>query len=117
MSTIASQLNKKIKALSAEHPLERTIISYLGGVFCLLLCVYLYFVSASVLNVIAQREAQQQAAALEGAIGALEQQYFALSHDVDAASASKLGLVPIKAAGYVYRPGSVGLSSASRNAI
>ena len=117
MKKIPHQLHTEFLALSIEHPYERLVLRYLLAIFCACLCGYLYFVSSSVLNVIAQREADQYAQKLEGRIGTLEQRYFALSHEVTPQNAALLGLVPIQKTAYVYRPGSVGIAPVSRNAL
>ena len=117
MNKFANHLNKKFTVLSIEHPMENAAFRYVCILFCMLLLTYVYFVSASVLNVIAQREAGKTAQRLEGAIGTLELQYFALSHEVTPQNAAELGLVPIAKTAYVYRPGSVGVAPISRNAI
>lgn len=100
-----------------EHPFEQTALKALVAVLGLSICAYLYFVCASVLNVMAQREANRTAQASETSIGTLEQQYFALSHEVTEENAEIIGLVPIAKTDYVYRPGPVGVASVSSNAI
>ena len=117
MNKFANHLNKKFTVLSIEHPIESALFRYVSTLLCLLVLTYVYFVCASVLNVIAQREAGKTAQRLEGAIGTLEQQYFALSHEITPQNAADLGLVPIAKTAYVYRPGSVGVAPISRNAI
>ena len=64
-------------ALTVEHPYERLILRSLITVLVACACLYLYFVSASVLNIMARREAITQIASLEGQIGTLGEQYFA----------------------------------------
>jgi hypothetical protein len=117
MNTFTSKLNKKVMALSAEHPMETAALRYLSLIVLVLLCAYLYFVSATVLNVIAQREASRASASLESDIGQLEQRYFMLAEGLTEDTAIALGLEPIVARSYVYRPGTVGSASVSRNAI
>jgi hypothetical protein len=117
MNKFATQLQKKYKVLSVEYPYEQAALSALAVIFVLCLLTYVYFVSASVLNVMAQREADRNSQLLEGEIGKLEQQYFALSHAVTAQNAQEIGLVPIQKTAYVYRPGAVGVVSVSSNAI
>ncbi len=92
-------------ALSAEHPLERNALRVLIAMLFILLCGYFYFVSASVLNIIARKEADTKATQLQTSISIMEQEYFALSKSVDPESATKLGLVPVSNTKYVYVPG------------
>jgi len=117
MYAIQLQLNKKITALSAEMPFEylalRTLIVMVG----ILIFAYLYLVSASVLNVIAQREAAQASAQLESNIGVLEGRYFSLSKEVTPVHAEKLGLLPVSQSSFVYRLDTVGVIPSSKNAI
>jgi hypothetical protein len=98
-------MHKKISILASEHPFERTAVQVLFGVLVLLLCAYLYFVGASVFNIIARKEATAQTAGLQSAIAEMEQKYFALSQSVDNGSAATLGLAPVSGTTYVYRPG------------
>lgn len=77
----------------------------LCGVLAVLLFGYLYFVSASILNIMAQREAEASLAQVQSTIASLEQEYFALDEHVDQSIASSLGLAPIEGAQYVYVPG------------
>ena len=104
-------------SLSMEHPLERTIISALSLLLVVLICGYLYFVSASVVNVMARREAITHISQIQGSIGGLEQQYFALSQEVSPDMAASLGLSPVGTTQYVYRPGNVGAVTIARNDI
>ena len=104
-------------SLSLEHPRERLILQTLGVILVALICGYLYFVTASVLNVMARREALASVDAIQGQIGSAEQQYFALSQDVTPQEGAALGLVPISNTQYVYRPGNIGAATIARNEI
>jgi hypothetical protein len=104
-------------ALSVEHPLERTIMRGLFFMLVALICGYLYFVGASILHVIARKEALAESAKLSRAVGALESRYFALADDVDIDSGARVGLAPVTDVGYVYRPGAVGRAETSANEI
>jgi hypothetical protein len=107
--------SKPYVALAIEHPAERMIVRGLIAVLLALAFGYLYFVSASVINIMAQREATAQSAEIEGSIGALEGQYFTLSQAITPQSAVALGLTPISVqdTDYVDRPG-VGIADISR---
>lgn len=100
-----------------EHPFERIAIRVLSLTLVMLVGGYLYFVSASVLNVIARKEALAQTTKIQGVIGGLEQQYFTLSQEVSPATGALLGLTPVQDTQYVYRPGNVGAATIARNAI
>jgi hypothetical protein len=107
MDTLQSHLNKKISALSAEHPYEYAIFRSLciAAAACMLL--YLYLVSVSILNVIAQKEASNASAILESRLGVLESEYFALSRNITRQHAEDMGLKPLAASSFVYRLSSV----------
>lgn len=117
MQNIQLQLNKKVSALSVEHPLEFAVLRGLCITAAVIVFLYLYLVSMSVFNVIAQREANQASAALESRIGVLEGQYFSLSEKITLEHATNLGLMQISANSFVYRPGTVGVASVAQNAI
>ena len=97
-------------ALAVEYPVERIIMRALIAFLILLAFCYLYFVSASVINVMARKEALAEAAKIEGTIGGLEGKYFTLSQAITSQSADALGLSPIQTTGYVTRPGNVGIA-------
>ena len=103
--------------MSIEHPYEYAVLRYLCITTCVLVLAYLYFVSSSVLNVIAEREADQASAALETKIGTLEGEYFALNDSITPSHASELGLSPIAESSFVYRYDTVGVAASDHNAI
>jgi hypothetical protein len=92
-------------SLSVEHPAEQRIFRILCALLAVLIAGYLYFVSASILNIMAGREAEASLAQVQSAIASLEQQYFALDEGVDQSIASSLGLTALKDTQYVYVPG------------
>ena len=104
-------------SLSVEHPMERTALRVLSMVFVVIFCSYLYFVSASILNVIARKEALTRVSVIQGSIGGLEQNYFELTKGISPQSGPELGLAPITKQHYVYRPGNVGAATIARNEI
>ena len=55
--------------------------------------------------------------AIEGSMGALEQQYIALSRSINADSAGTIGLAPVAATSYVYRQTDAAMADARRNQI
>lgn len=100
-----------------EHPAERFVRHALVIGLLALGCLYLYFITSTVLNVIARKDALTKTATIEGSIGSLEQQYLALSKEVNASVASAVGLAPVSDTSYVYRPGTVGAATIEPNAI
>jgi hypothetical protein len=92
-------------SLTVEHPAEQRIFHILCALLALLVVGYLYFVSASILNIMAGREAEASLAQVQSAIASLEQQYFALDEGINQSIASSLGLEPLDGAQYVYVPG------------
>ena len=105
-------------ALAVEHPAERFISRALIALLVVLALWYLYFVSASVLNIMARKEAMAQSASIEASIGSLEGQYFALQQSITPQSAIGLGLSPVESTDYVDRPGNVGIAdTATENQI
>lgn len=87
------------------------------AILFLLVFSYLYFVVASVLNVIARKEAVSRAAQLGSSIGAYERDYFAISEKVKPDAGAQLGLYPVSNVAYVHRPGAVVQVLASHNEI
>jgi hypothetical protein len=103
-------------SISLEHPRERFLLRALGATLVALFCLYLYFVSASILNVMARREALAQVQNIQGQIGALESRYLTLSDATTPQEGTDLGLSPVNSTQYVYRPGNVGAATIARNA-
>ncbi len=117
MNTIQLQLNKKVAAFSAEHPYEYAALRSMMLISGILILVYLYLVSASVLNIIAQKEAGRMSASLESNLGELEGRFFALSDELTSDHASRLGLHPLEESSFVYRLTNVSAAPAAHNAI
>jgi hypothetical protein len=98
-----------MKAISIAIPLVReyaiekrtrsAILIMLG------LCAfgYVYFVSTSVLNIVARKDAHTQMAQLESSIADLESEYFFLSSAISRDAALKIGLVPVSSRNFVTR--------------
>ena len=98
-------MNKKTTLLSIEHPYEHVAWNALCAVLLFVIVTYVYFVSASVINVIARNEASARMNAIESRIATIEHAYFAETEGITQASASSLGLKPVQTTKYVYRPG------------
>jgi hypothetical protein len=99
-------------SLAVEYPVERVILRALVAVLVVLAMGYLYFVSASIINIMARKEAMTQSGAIIASIGSLEGQYFSLTQSITPDSAVAIGLSPISTANtaYVERPGNVGMA-------
>ncbi|GEM_PF-611475 len=95
-------------SLTLEHPAERTGFRIVIASLILIASAYVYFVGASVLNVIARKEALLQTARLTGAVSALEREYFLVAKGVTPEAGERLGLAPVPKTAYVRRPGVVG---------
>ena len=95
-------------SLTHEHPAERTLFRMLVAVLLVIAGVYIYFVGASVLNVIARKEALLQTAQLTGAVSSLEREYFLVAKSITPEAGERLGLAPVANTAYVRRPGVVG---------
>jgi uncharacterized protein YlxW (UPF0749 family) len=109
-------INKKIAALSVEHPAESFVLKSCAVSLAVVLCAYAYLVAATALNVIASKEASTRATALEGQVGSLQQRYFDLSQSISSESIAALGLSPVVDTVYVYRPSTVGLAGSADHA-
>ena len=97
--------------------MESMALRVLSFALIAVICGYLYFVSTSILNVIARKEALSHIAVIQGSIGGLEQRHFELSTGISAESGPSLGLAPITKQSYVYRPGNVGAATIAHNEI
>ena len=95
-------------SLTHEHPAERTLFRVLIASLLLIACTYIYFVGASVLNVIARKEALLQTARLTGAVSALEREYFLIAKGVTPEAGGRPGPAPVAKTAYVRRLGVVG---------
>jgi hypothetical protein len=102
---LSSPRHRHAFSLTAEHPAEPHTFRVLLALLGVLGCVYVYFVGASVLNVISRKEALAETAQLANAVSRLERDYFALSQGVGPEDGARLGLSPISKTEYVYRPG------------
>lgn len=91
----------------------RVLIACLLG----LMGAYTYFVSASVLNVVARKEAMTQMASLGSSVSLLERDYYAAVAAIKPTSGEKLGLAPVSNTKYVHRPGAVSVAKTQPNEI
>ncbi len=103
------------KVLHMSLPLEERAVQALGAVIACLVVGYIVFVSMSVVNVIASKEAADKISALRASVSQLENDYFALSDTVTKDSGVALGLTPVSKTNYVSRTGTVGAATRPRN--
>jgi len=108
---------RKDFSLTMAHPYETFFLRTLMLILLVLCFGYLYFVGASVLNIIARKEASAETIRLQSAIATMEQEYFALTHSVDASVASTIGLTTVAKTQYVYRPGNAAAATISSNGL
>ncbi|RJR13667.1 hypothetical protein C4585_01695 [Candidatus Parcubacteria bacterium] len=104
-------------SLAVEHPMERLLFRFLAAVLVGLIFAYVYFVSASVLNVVARKEALSNIASLGSSVALLERDYYAATAAITPSTGENLGLTPISNTRYVHRPGAVGAATPSTNEI
>lgn len=64
---------------------------------------YVYFVSASVVHIVARKDAETTLSRTATEVAELESQYFALSKDITRERAATLGLVPVEDTQFVNR--------------
>lgn len=103
------------KVLHTSLPLEERAVQVLSLIIASLIVGYIVFVSMSVVNVIASKEAADKISALRASVSQLENDYFALSDTVTADSGALLGLAPVSKTNYVSRTGTVGAAPRPRN--
>ncbi len=100
-------VTEKRVSLAIEHPMESIARQALFGVLAVLIFAYIYFVAASILNIMARKEANTAVFSLQSAIAQMEGEYFALSRAIEPESGAKIGLAPVAKTHYVYRPGNL----------
>jgi len=94
-------------AFAIEHPFERNAFRILLVLLALAAALYIYFVGASILNVIARKEAMRTTANLASSVAELEKQYFALAKGITPEEGQRLGLSAVSETSYVRTPGGV----------
>jgi hypothetical protein len=104
-------MNKQLHILSIEHLYERVALRILFGFLIIAIAAYLYFVGATVLHIIARKEALREVSALQSSLALAEREYFALSESASPSHGGALGLSPVEDTAYVYRPGSTARAS------
>ena len=104
-------------SLTIEHPAERIAFRTLVVTLVALACAYGYFVSASVLNVIARKEALAETVSLGSRVSLLERDYYAAAAAIIPSAGDRLGLAPVSNTRYVHRLGVVGTAEVQSNEI
>ncbi len=104
-------------SFAVEHPREQLIFKVLLGALVALACSYVYFVGATILNVIARKEAVAETASLETQVSKLENSYLAASKSVSPSDGARLGLAPLTQSSFVYRPGETAVATIEPNAL
>ena len=113
-------MHRHISILSIEHPLEGALWRSVTTLLVLSVMLYLYFVSSSVLHIMARKTAISDAARLQSSIGHMESEYFALTESLSQDEARLIGLAPLSDTSYVFRPGNAAAldtDTIQRNAI
>lgn len=103
--------------MTLEHPLERRAVRTLFAALILLGALYVYFVGATILNVVAREDAKTDAARLASAVSALEREYYGLSEAIGPEDGSRLGLTPLSKTEYLHRPGAAAAATLKGNEI
>lgn len=104
-------------SLTAEHPIERAMFRLIAAALLILIGAYVYFVSASVFNVVARKEALAQTSSLGSSLSFLERDYYTMAGAVKPSEGERLGLTPVSSTRYVYRPGTIGAVDLRSNEI
>ena len=115
--TLQLEVARPRTGLARELPLERHALPGLALVLAVVGAAYLYFVASSILNVMAQRDAEHSMRVIESSMGSLEQRYMTLSRSIDAKDAGSIGLAPVETTAYVYRPIDTAMAVTERSQI
>ena len=89
--------------LAKEYVFERRARRVIFLIIGLCAVGYIYFVSTSVLYIIARKDAHTQISQVESQVATLESEYFVLSSTISIEEAEKLGLVSVSKKNFVTR--------------
>ena len=106
---------RSVFSLTAEHPFERAFLRMLIVAIVAFSVLYVYFVGATTLNVIARKEARAETLKLATVVSELERDYFALSQGVGPEDGERLGLSPVADTSYVHLPGNAAQAEVDSN--
>lgn len=98
-------------------PGEEAIIRFLCTALLCCIGAYAYFVSLSIMNVIAAREATLASERLRSEVSLLEEEYFKLVRGITPESAGHLGMSPLSHISFVREIGAVGAVTMSPDAL
>ena|SRR3989338_5122680 len=104
-------------SLTVEHRSEPVLLRLILGTLAVLACTYIYFVGATIFNVIARKEALAETARLTSAVSSLEREYFAASQGIGPDDGARLGLSPVSNTIYIHRPGNAAVATLESNEI
>jgi hypothetical protein len=79
------------------------LIRFLVAALLVLAVLYVYFLCASIRNVVMRKELERDIASLSSSIGELEASYFALEGTIGVATAERLGLAKLEDTSYTPR--------------
>lgn len=85
------------------HTLERHMLALLFFSAVLLMTLYIFFVSSSIVNVVVREEIEQEIATIYSDVGELEFTYLALKDDITLELAYDLGFTDIVGKTFVTR--------------
>ncbi len=103
------QNNLQINSLSLNNFEERAFFT-LATLLALSVALYLYFISATILNVVDRTSALGEAKVLDTKISELESEYMAFGAVIDLPAAKTLGFQEIAKIDYVSRTTSLGFA-------
>lgn len=91
--------NRKVSVVAFAG--ESHVVQFLLLAIASCVCLYLYFVGVSILNVISNREASLESERLQSLVGSLEEDYFALAQAVTPEVGAQMGLTATKDMSFV----------------
>ncbi len=104
-------------SLTIEHRAEPAFLRILLVTLAVFACAYIYFVGATILNVIAREEALTKMASLTSVVSSLEREYFSASQGLGPDDGARLGLFPVSNTVYIHRPGNAAAVTLESNEI
>ncbi|SRR5258708_4719463 len=88
-----------LHTLELEKRIFWSLIAALVAVFCM----YVYFINATVMNIVGRQAADREITAVNSKIASLESRYLALSNTITPAYAASLGFIETKGEQYAVR--------------
>lgn len=109
MSRKVSQ-TQTLLSYSAEYYSQKRAVWFLISLCAVSIGVYMYFVSASIVNVVVREETEQRVQETRSAIGALEREYLKVRQDITLAHAESAGFVAVSQKTYATKTHMAGVS-------